>query len=132
MPKGWAATRRRILARDRTCRICGVLPAVEVDHIVPGGSESDSNLQGLDAACHAQKTSREANLARRTGRAPENFRGQERHPGLVGATYQGVTLVAGPPCAGKTTYVQEHAKPGESSRGHQQVVEGVQTEQLKG
>ena len=34
-------------------------------------------------------------------------------PRLVGVASMPVTLVCGPPAAGKTTYVPEHAKPGD-------------------
>ena len=72
MPPHWQRTRRRILARDPVCRIAG--PACsgsssEVDHVVPGGGEHDTNLQGVCAACHRAKTQAEALAARMTPRA---------------------------------------------------------------
>ena len=59
----WAARRQRILIRDAyTCRRCDEVvagKAAHVDHVVPledGGTDDDSNLQTLCAACHGAKT----------------------------------------------------------------------------
>jgi 5-methylcytosine-specific restriction enzyme A len=63
----WSAKRRRVLARDPLCRLCGAEPSVEVDHVLPrsaGGSNDEDNLQGLGRRCHAEKSTRER-LARR-------------------------------------------------------------------
>lgn len=57
-----AAFRRRVLARDVLCRLCGERAATEVDHIVPlarGGADNDGNMQGVCRACHAKKTRRD-------------------------------------------------------------------------
>lgn len=58
---------RRLLAREPLCRACveqcKVTAAVQVDHIVPlhlGGSEDESNLQGLCLKCHDAKSAKEA------------------------------------------------------------------------
>lgn len=70
------------------------VPATEVDHIRPlahGGTHDADNLQSLCKSCHSRKTARE-NWGR------ENWGGG-------GQTM--VTIVAGPPGAGKTTYVRE-------------------------
>lgn len=74
--------------------------ANEVDHILPkrmGGDDSDTNLQSLCKSCHSQKTMREK---MRKSRVP----GDAPVP---------VTIVTGPPGAGKTTYVQQHAQWGD-------------------
>jgi len=62
----WARKREGILLRDPLCvkhLAAGVtIASVEVDHIVPieqGGSDDDSNLQGLCHDCHAEKTADE-------------------------------------------------------------------------
>lgn len=58
----WRKIRARILYRDPICRACGVAGSAEVDHIVPkkrGGTNDDSNLQGLCKPCHSRKTARE-------------------------------------------------------------------------
>jgi len=58
---------RRILAARPLCSSCELVgrvrAATEVDHIVPlfmGGTEAESNLQGLCHDCHAEKTARES------------------------------------------------------------------------
>lgn len=61
--RAWAARRAAYLADHPWCAAegCGE-PAVEVDHIVPrrrGGSDDDSNLQGLCRRHHSEKTVRE-------------------------------------------------------------------------
>lgn len=62
----WARIRSRIMSRDPLCVAClrvdRVRATAEVDHIVPvekGGSDDDSNLQGLCHGCHAEKTASE-------------------------------------------------------------------------
>src|SRR5579862_4214809 len=55
---GWAALRRRVLAEERRCRMCGK-PAAHVDHIVPlrrGGRSDHGNLQSLCRPCHEVKS----------------------------------------------------------------------------
>lgn len=62
----WDKLRLRILARDCglcQCRECKRLDrirlATQVDHIVPkakGGTDDESNLQAINAECHARKT----------------------------------------------------------------------------
>ncbi len=84
-PRGWAATRRRILDRDQgVCWICGRPGADQVDHKVPlaqGGTEDDSNLGAVHGEpCHAVKTAREAAAAR--AKKYSTKRPPERHPGL--------------------------------------------------
>jgi len=63
MPRGWAATRRRILARDPLCRSCGTAPSAEVHHAEPP-REDDASLLGLCHRCHAAITARRAAAAR--------------------------------------------------------------------
>lgn len=78
------ATRRRILARDPICRWregC-TQPATIADHIIPvaeGGSDDESNGQGLCAEHHDRKTRDE----QARGRARRSTRRPERpHPGV--------------------------------------------------
>lgn len=59
--------RERMLSERPLCVTCEragrVAAATELDHVVPlwkGGSEHDSNMQGLCHACHAEKTAKEA------------------------------------------------------------------------
>lgn len=64
----WRRKREAILLRDLymcQCDECkgGILPANEVDHIVPlsqGGSNDDNNLRGINCDCHKKKTHRES------------------------------------------------------------------------
>lgn len=63
----WDKTRERVMRRDVVCQPCkrhGVIHAAHhVDHIVPkalGGTDADSNLQGICRAAHAAKTAAEA------------------------------------------------------------------------
>lgn len=102
----WRALRRSILADEPLCRMCSaigrVTAAVEVDHIVAvvdGGSDDRSNLQPLCVPCHDTKSARE-NRERVLGTASDQ-------PILPASC--DLTLVCGPPGAGKTTYVSAHA-----------------------
>ena len=63
MPPGWAATRARILRRDRyRCRGCGA-PATEVHHAVPG-CEEDWSLLSVCHQCHQAVTRAQQALTR--------------------------------------------------------------------
>lgn len=63
----WDVIRARILGRDKhLCQQClrngRAVPATTVDHIKPksnGGTDDDSNLQGLCWPCHRKKTATE-------------------------------------------------------------------------
>lgn len=67
----WRALRVEVLKRDGwKCDLCGD-PATEVDHIVPfteGGRSTPSNLRAICRPCHASKSAREGNRARRKNR----------------------------------------------------------------
>lgn len=78
LPPGWSTVVvPRILARDRRiCHVCGRPGADQVDHKQRGDDHRDSNLAAIHGwPCHARKTAREANEARRARR------GILRHPG---------------------------------------------------
>jgi hypothetical protein len=71
MPPGWAATRRRILARDSwTCRLqltgC-TRQAAEVHHL-ERGNEADALLVAVCHSCHQVITAQQAAAARRAAR----------------------------------------------------------------
>lgn len=84
LPGNWGTIRKRILARDSTCMICGVRPSTVVDHIVPMTDDhSDEALQGVCDPCHRQKTAQEAAAFRAAAPRPSRFRGDEPHPGLL-------------------------------------------------
>jgi len=70
----WRRLRDQILLRDSylcqcdECRRLGrLLPANEVDHVIPlsqGGSDSPENLRAINRDCHRAKTQRESRAAR--------------------------------------------------------------------
>jgi 5-methylcytosine-specific restriction endonuclease McrA len=64
MPRGWSATRARILARDRGRCVQCAAPATEVHHAVEG-REDDASLVSLCSSCHAAITAAQAQEARR-------------------------------------------------------------------
>lgn len=90
LPADWQAIRRRILRRDNaSCRwreadgtLCA-LPANEVDHIEPSGSDEDWNLRALCSWHHRQKSSREGAAAYTAKRneIASRFRYEIPHPG---------------------------------------------------
>jgi hypothetical protein len=98
----WRKIRLAVLERDTyQCQIhstkCTTI-ATEVDHIVPisqGGSKYDpSNLRASCHNCNNGRIDRQRNNAWRTANCH-------------------ITLVMGPPAAGKCTYVTQHARPGD-------------------
>lgn len=102
------AQRRRRLDAEPLCRKCnerGIVRAATVpDHIQPlalGGDDSDDNVQCLCEDCHADKTATEA----------AHLFAASNHPDWLRPSAIPLTIVAGPPASGKTTYVAERAKP---------------------
>ena len=102
----WERKRQATLARDKfLCQEClrkgRLTVATEVDHIIPleeGGTDEGSNLQSLCHDCHALKTTIE-----NTGRA-------SLRPEWLPMPACSVIVVTGPPCGGKTTYCDQHAR----------------------
>ncbi|MCX4686775.1 HNH endonuclease [Kitasatospora purpeofusca] len=98
----WPLLRDWVFSEEPLCAAgCGA-PATVVDHIRPHrGDEAlafdRDNLQAMCKSCHDAKTARE------TG-----FAGSGRPP-----TAAEVVLVCGPPCSGKSTYVDQHRAPGD-------------------
>lgn len=94
----WRKLRTQILQRDDylcvSCRAAGrLVPATDVDHIVPksqGGTDTPDNLQSLCKPCHRRKT------------ATENKIGYFM-PEYLKPIPQSV-IVFGPPASGKTTW----------------------------
>lgn len=83
------AARARILARDPICKHCGQRPSTIADHITPvaeGGSDDETNGQGLCAPCHDLKTHAEQQrgMKRWNERRPRQRRTPEQHPGVTG------------------------------------------------
>ena len=98
--------RLRRLQAEPLCRHCaarGKITAATVpDHIVPlsqGGTDSDNNIQCLCDDCHLIKTAIE-------GAANQ---GAANHPDWLRPSAIPLTIVSGPPCSGKTTYVRVNA-----------------------
>ena len=99
----WQVARLATLERDRyRCQIKGTKclgTANEADHIVPlveGGAPFDpDNLRAACKPCNAGRTSKR--------KAEEGWRSSSTR----------IILVAGPPAAGKTTYVEQHRGDGD-------------------
>lgn len=98
--------RKRRLKNEPLCRHCaarGYVSASTVpDHIVPlsmGGTDDDSNIQCLCSRCHEIKS------------AIERVGGTSNHPEWLQPSLIPLTIVCGPPCSGKTTYIEQHRGP---------------------
>jgi hypothetical protein len=75
-----------------------------VDHKVAlalGGSDEDENTQNLCHECNDIKTAYES----------ASSEAASFHPDWLEPSAVPLTIVCGPPCSGKTTYIREHAKP---------------------
>lgn len=87
------------------CRDEGVTKLTdEIDHIIPlgqGGEDTDENCQGLCFHHHRLKTATE-DVA---------HGGAATHPDWLKPSVIPLTIITGPPCAGKTTYLELHAGP---------------------
>ncbi|MFW8567055.1 AAA family ATPase [Orrella sp. 11846] len=110
----WRRLRLQILERDNylcQCSDCKTrkipLPAHEVDHISneldASGKLNDAptNLRAINRDCHKALTAQQRRLA---------SRGSTMTPAWLPVTAKPLTLVCGPPGAGKTMWVTEHAK----------------------
>jgi 5-methylcytosine-specific restriction endonuclease McrA len=76
-----AATRARIIARDKHCKWpgCEVTAPLEVDHAIClgiGGKDRDDNLQALCVDHHKVKTARDKGLIARAKRRGLKHRGE--------------------------------------------------------
>lgn len=101
------AARLRRLALYPLCVECfkrGLVKATAIiDHITPlalGGRDTDENCQGLCLMCNAIKTAAESASAG----------GVANHPEWLKPSALPLTILCGPPCSGKSTYVAEHAE----------------------
>lgn len=130
----WTKLRLCILGRDMyLCQACkrdgrltplGIRPNDHaVDHIIPkakGGADDESNLESLCSDCHNAKSATE----RGSGRAKIIISsdgwptGPKRWgysiPDGVKPSGIPVILISGPPAAGKSTYIEANAKPGDT------------------
>lgn len=124
--KRWKVLRMVILERDGfACKSCGARGRLEVDHIKPVRTHPElsfepGNLQPLCAACHTRKTRIEC------GHKPQP-ESRKDWSGFVRALERGgqrfsipeglrpsaipVTLVFGPPGAGKSTLIRLESRP---------------------
>lgn len=100
--------RKRRLQAEPLCRHCAAKGRVRLatvpDHIKPlalGGTDTDDNIQCLCADCHTIKTAIED--AAHSGAAT--------HPDWLKPSAIPLTIVCGPPCSGKTTYLEQQAGP---------------------
>lgn len=98
--------RKRRLMAEPLCRHCAakgrVTAATVPDHIIPlafGGTDDDSNIQCLCDECHEIKTAIES----------AHVEGAANHPEWLKPSAIPLTIICGPPCAGKTTHSQQHA-----------------------
>lgn len=101
--------RQRRLSAEPICRHCieqgRITLATVPDHIVPlsrGGTDQDGNIQCLCIECHRIKSAGEA-----------QDKGVATHPGWLQPSAVPLTIVCGPPAAGKTTYARQAAQPGD-------------------
>jgi 5-methylcytosine-specific restriction protein A len=65
MPIGWSSLRARVMAEEPICRVCGIGPSTQVDHVLNrarGGTDERSNLVGVCERCHRRKTAMEASV----------------------------------------------------------------------
>jgi len=104
------AQRERRLRDEPLCRHCKsaglVRIATVVDHITPldkGGTDDDDNVQSLCEPCHRIKTATE-----------DHNLGASNHPAWLEPSAVPLFIVCGPPCSGKSTYVAEHKRAGET------------------
>ena len=83
LPSNWPKIRARVLARDPTCKLCGVRESKFCDHIqAKTDDHSETALQGVCGPCHDRKSSQEGNDAQRANPRPGRTRPPEQHPGL--------------------------------------------------
>ena len=93
LPRNWPQIVARILTRDfHRCQWIRVdtdqrclAHANQVDHIIPGGPDTDDNLQALCAYHHGKKSGREGGLASGIARAKKAASSKPLHPGLMDA-----------------------------------------------
>ncbi len=81
LPGNWRTLRKRVLQRDRTCRLqydgCTVI-ATEVDHVGDDTDHREQMLRGVCNPCHVKRTQEQSRAAiRRRARSPET------HPGVI-------------------------------------------------
>lgn len=103
-----------LFAREPGCRECaaqGLFTVATIrDHIVPlaeGGTEDESNIQPLCKECSDRKTQQESM------RGKQRSSHYEQDIPIAVSVGTGRFVVTGPPGSGKTTWIQERARPGD-------------------
>ncbi|MEV5508571.1 HNH endonuclease signature motif containing protein [Streptomyces orinoci] len=82
LPGNWSVIRTHVLSRDPVCRICGVRPSTQIDHIkAMTDDHRDHALQGVRYPCHAQKSAQEGAAGR--AQRPGQRRPDDDHPGQL-------------------------------------------------
>jgi predicted kinase len=130
----WDRLRKQVLERDRwLCQAClrnGQITALgvrardhAVDHVVPkayGGTDDPENLEALCRDCHKSKSSVELGYKPKQTIGADGWIATEKLkrfgysiPDGIKPSAIPVTLVCGPPASGKTTYIAQHAAPGD-------------------
>ncbi len=106
---GVAQRKRRLYAEPlcRDCKAKGITTvSVTIDHIKPmamGGADTDDNCQALCQDCHDIKTAYES----------ASSEAASFHPDWLGPSAVPLSILCGPPCSGKTTYIREREQPGD-------------------
>lgn len=106
----WKRRRTAQLADEplcRTCRADGVVKAATIaDHVIPHRGDWELFIGGgLQSLCKPHHDS--------TKRAEENAQYSKARPEWLKPSAIPLTIVTGPPAAGKNTYVNEHTAPGD-------------------
>ena len=109
------ALRKKRLRNEPLCRMCKAegltVAATTIDHVTPlasGGEDVDDNCQALCEAHHSAKTAGEGGKDYGQGFIAST------HPDWLRPSAIPIEIVCGPPAAGKTTYVTERAKQGDT------------------
>lgn len=106
--RGRAGVRQRLrrLMAEPLCRHCfargKVIASSVPDHIIPlsqGGTDDDDNIQCLCDECHLIKTAAETVA-----------QGVAFYPLWLERSAVPLTIVSGPPCSGKTTFVENRVE----------------------
>lgn len=122
--RGRPGERQRKRRRDQhpLCAEClkqGIItPTDEIDHIVPlamGGTDTDDNVQGLCFQHHAEKTALE----------DVSHQAAANHPDWLEPSAIPLTILCGPPASGKTTYIRDHAQPGDTVIDLDTIITGI-------
>lgn len=107
----WQQERKQFLAKNPLCATCRdvhgrITEATEVDHVIPHNGDKvlfwdRSNWASICRDCHQAKT------------AMENATRASLLPAWMPRPTKPLMLIAGPPRAGKTTHVAQHADQGD-------------------